>query len=582
MQKNNTRNFICSFLFSVLAVFCIQKLFLRTPDIKQVAPKSDIKLEKISLFAEKNAVQPAPQDLTTTASNQIDVSAISELTADPIPEPQKVAMAETVEPTAEIKDAEPSENKNEKVYDTTDIAFASPITLDEQEIEEIKDLEGHIKSGVVYAQNQNDSNKSDVDLAYSDEQEIPIIEDSQTKHQYINVSNSSSASQIAMVEPDVLISSIEEPDILNEEKDLAEANIKNNELDDVLVLSSGEEAETPQDDVDESAWEVAEIGANSSSNTNEENSPWVMAKGNKYAKNQAVVEAFSQKQENNSEPEQSSEDPKTDNITADEQVISQTFSEPLLKEKEPSQNEKLAYQMIQNILIPIPEDILSDTDLTPDLTASPDGKKKETKTIVVTDETPQPEKELNEDEKQSGLFKSITTWFGKNKQSTQESANAQKTQKKSKTKKSEKTAKQKALFALGQEQEQQEQEELNEQQKDPTPIMPAELRLSFQPNRAEISGQTLKWIYAFADNARDNDDVYVEVRIDGTGSYALQQKRLNLLSSIFSARGVDYRKVNTVFTSREPNSFIIRNIRFNNKERERQQTIYTGELIECP
>ena len=100
------------------------------------------------------------------------------------------------------------------------------------------------------------------------------------------------------------------------------------------------------------------------------------------------------------------------------------------------------------------------------------------------------------------------------------------------------------------------------------PIMPAELRLSFAPNRAEISGQTLRWIYAFADNARDNDDVYIEVRIDGTSSYALQQKRLNLLASIFSARGVDYRKINTIFTSREPNSFIIRNIRFNNKEKD--------------
>ena len=43
------------------------------------------------------------------------------------------------------------------------------------------------------------------------------------------------------------------------------------------------------------------------------------------------------------------------------------------------------------------------------------------------------------------------------------------------------------------------------------------------------------------DNSRyaENDDVYVEVRIDGTSSFALQQKRLNLLSSIFSSRGVD-------------------------------------------
>ena len=96
--------------------------------------------------------------------------------------------------------------------------------------------------------------------------------------------------------------------------------------------------------------------------------------------------------------------------------------------------------------------------------------------------------------------------------------------------------------------------------------MPAELKLAFQPNRAEISGHTLKWIHAFADNARDNPEIYIEIRIDGTGSFTLQQKRLNLLSTIFANRGVDFRKVNIVFTSREPNSFIIRNIRFNNSE----------------
>ena len=97
-------------------------------------------------------------------------------------------------------------------------------------------------------------------------------------------------------------------------------------------------------------------------------------------------------------------------------------------------------------------------------------------------------------------------------------------------------------------------------------IMPAELKLSFQPNRAEISGHTLRWIHAFADNARDNQGIYIEIRIDGTSSFALQQKRLNLLSSIFANRGVDFRKVNIIFTSREPNSFIIRNIRFNNND----------------
>ena len=164
---------------------------------------------------------------------------------------------------------------------------------------------------------------------------------------------------------------------------------------------------------------------------------------------------------------------------------------------------------------------------------------------------------MDEKEKQSGLFKSISSWFKKNKDDTTDgSLNAAKDKNAKEDMGILSKAKNKIQSVLG---DVDDYKNLND-----ISIMPAELRLSFAPNRAEISGQTLRWIYAFADNARDHNDVYVEVRIDGTSSYALQQKRLNLLSSIFASRGLDYRKINTVFTSREPNSFIIRNIRFNN------------------
>ncbi len=94
-------------------------------------------------------------------------------------------------------------------------------------------------------------------------------------------------------------------------------------------------------------------------------------------------------------------------------------------------------------------------------------------------------------------------------------------------------------------------------------ILPTEIRLSFQPNRAEISGQTLKWIQAFANKTLEDATIGIEIRIDGTNSYALQQKRLNLLHNILTNKGVEYSKINTVFTTREPNSFIIRTIRIN-------------------
>ena len=89
------------------------------------------------------------------------------------------------------------------------------------------------------------------------------------------------------------------------------------------------------------------------------------------------------------------------------------------------------------------------------------------------------------------------------------------------------------------------------------------MRLSFQPGRAEISGTTLRWIEAFANKVNDDPAVILEVRIDRTSSFDLQQKRLNLLYNILINKGVDYEKINTVFTTREPNSFIIRTLRIN-------------------
>jgi hypothetical protein len=52
----------------------------------------------------------------------------------------------------------------------------------------------------------------------------------------------------------------------------------------------------------------------------------------------------------------------------------------------------------------------------------------------------------------------------------------------------------------------------------------------------------------------------LEVRIDGSATTLLQQRRLNLLYNILINKGVSYSQINTVFTTREPNSFILRMI----------------------
>ncbi|MBR2921925.1 MAG: hypothetical protein IKC10_01245 [Alphaproteobacteria bacterium] len=99
-------------------------------------------------------------------------------------------------------------------------------------------------------------------------------------------------------------------------------------------------------------------------------------------------------------------------------------------------------------------------------------------------------------------------------------------------------------------------------------ILPTEIRLSFQPNRAEISGQTLRWIQAFGTKAAQTPGMTLELRIDGTTSTKLQQKRLNLVYNILTNKGVDYSMINTVFTSRDPNSFILRALNTKTKRQE--------------
>jgi len=547
MQKNNVRNFVYSFIFSVLAVWAVQKVFLHVPESKKTEPLKESQIKKISLFENRHDDTPYINTAELKQSSDDDINAF-EISALSTPATEKTSEnKETIALPTPLKI-----NMPQKPIVSTNLSEASEIKLSPQEINETRQMRTHVESGIVYADisdtlqdapeintiskhNQNDSSDS-----------IPLVETQDALFDKIDVLSSAKTSQVAMLEPNTLINSMQEPDVLEEEKNLAEADIKKNELGDMFDIS--------QEEID---------------------NPWVMAKGNKYAKNQAVIEEFSNKSEviessSSDDSEKKRENENADSFETENTLLKQTFSEPLLKEKQT--DTKLAYQMIQNILIPIPQDILDDSDLTPDLTSSPKEKAISEAQIEQTKK-----KTLNNKDKESGLFKSISSWFSKNadEEANEEKAQTSKTESvKEISSKAESKAITNTETVVSEARPANPFDASSYEYKRPStgPIVPAELRLSFQPNRAEISGQTLKWIYTFADNARDNDDVYVEVRIDGTGCYALQQKRLNLLSTILRARGVDYRKINTIFTSREPNSFIIRNIRLNNKKGNQQNT----------
>lgn len=572
MRKKAVKNFVYSFLFSLLAVAAVGKVFFRAPETpKNQTGNKVIKTQDISLFSK-------PKDLTVrqvAAATAVDVSAIEDLTA-PTPAADVAAPKEALEQKPEVLAENTVTATSQTVIKSsinTDLAAAQEIVLEPEEIASAQvAAPAYEQSGIVYAdisdtlQDEKTQNiilskpseplkvlyapedkdisaenivvaentvtdNAALSVAPLEDNEIPLVETSGTLHKQIEVQNSASGSEIAMLEPNVLVNTIEEAEA-PEEKTLAEADLKQNE------------------------WQQM-------SEKQPEESPWVVAKGNRFAKNKAVVEQFAQSEQPLEETPVAAEEeadesqPKPEEQTsllrpaAEDENISLALKE---EDGNISGGEtKVAYQMVPNLLIPIPDDIANDPNLTPQLSYSPDdkpAKKDEVKEPAAT--APNDDGGLNEDEKKTGLFKSITSWFAGNKDKSKDE-NPQ-------TEISQLSGQSRStfdFFGVG--------NKFPGQSK-PAKILPAELRLSFQPNRAEISGQTLRWIHAFADNARDNDDLYIEIRIDGTSSFALQKKRLNLLSTILANRGVDYRKINIVFTSREPNSFIIRNIRFNNNE----------------
>ncbi len=242
----------------------------------------------------------------------------------------------------------------------------------------------------------------------------------------------------------------------------------------------------------------------------------------------------------------------------------ENFSEDLLQEKEttrtlsekissiPQEKQtKVAGEVVKNILIPIPEEIIKDKNLTPQLTSDPKDKalekeleQEENLSGDVKNEssvflpTHPPFSSQTDEKEEGGFFKSLTSIFSGSKGSTGRPVDEADKKTVSESEKND--------FGLP---------ELKGK------ILPTEMRLTFQANRAAISGKTLKWVQAFGEKAKNSEDIIIEIRIDGATSYTLQQKRLNLLYNILTNLGLDYNKIKTVFTVRDANSFILRTVK---------------------
>jgi len=283
--------------------------------------------------------------------------------------------------------------------------------------------------------------------------------------------------------------------------------------------------------------------------------PWILTKGRSSIKNKQLLEKLSQQKD------------------------SKFFTNNLQQISKIDENlsYKVAEKIKQSIIFPIPDEILNDENLTPTFIRS---KKKTAKApsqiststakkdkiqplpvenkIEVKKTSKSESKEAN-----SSILNSLSSWFSDKPAQTTETKQAVAAKKrtppsynsqdnKSNIKEPKNTSNDLANFY----------ESLQKTKKDynQRKILPSELKLSFQPGRAEISGTTLHWLKVFSEATLDNK-TYLQIRLDASAPTNLQKKRLNLLYTIFMNNGVDFKKVDTVFSLTESNTFIIRAVR---------------------
>lgn len=563
MKKTSLKTFVCSFVFSLFMIFTINGIYLRTQ--KPVRGELKISNKNITLFFKS-------EPKTTAYAKVIPIKKIT-LTL-PQTKTETFAMADS--------GAIPlmTEDNNELTVASADDAFSPPPEADFSETTVIPlEIQGNIHPPQSLSQGAEPKVTADFDKMINSPPPVPKEE--------IIITTESSPKKESPVRPQELI--LAHQNEMPEEATFKVAKVSGNafkinnlqkdidvretpakeeagelliplEKDNSITAPGGEIQIVKSPDRTQLAMAdknipvkslIAKDAGESDGNRNEDDTgwksmsekdsgdtPWLTAKGMKHPRNNNVLQEDYYKQMSEDEIKK---------------VLNDNAS------SKGGEGIKLADAgMVKNILIPIPEDILKEDPLTPQLVSSEKEKDKEL------------EKEIFEKEEEESKI----TVAGTNKQIT---ATPKKGEEKSLLKSITSIFSGAALpgSQAGETAKKENIEEDSEESffskisggikrsSSKSKILPAEIRLSFQPNRAEISGQTLKWIEAFANKTKEDATVGLEVRIDGTNSYALQQKRLNLLQNILKSKGVNDRKINTVFTTREPNSFVIRTVRIN-------------------
>jgi len=506
-MKKTLKGFCISFTLSSFAIWVANEVFSSVVS----APQNDIEIpqKNIALFFQKNDFAPQPLKTGRVAVTRLSTLStpkeeeglsdkeIAELTSDVL-YPIQIA---SVEDVADIPLEHISTSTDDEVAYSDDTKNLQPQKIaSKSHMPPISDIKPKAKPPVaeepiIKVADATEAIKAPAPIVTKDDKDTDIIpiENSRSEitRDKVEVVDSAPESQIAAASKQISV--------------------------DTMSIEVNDAVEEPK----QREWqEMSETDEN----------PWVVAKSNSFAKNSKAAEDYSD--------------------VGKEQEVEKLLSPSKMEEE--GKEVQTAEKMVKNILIPIPEDILNDENLTPQLVSPKKtpvervGYKRDTE-----DEEAETDEELSGAGKKKGFFKKLSSLFGGGDDEDETDEEDEETTS-SKKKKSNK----KLIGSLRGE-------------KGGTKILPAEMRLSFQPGRAEISGQTLRWVQAFANKAAEDPNIILEIRIDKNSSYALQQRRLDLLHKVLDRHGVDDEKINTVFTSREPNSFIIRTLRINDSERSK-------------
>lgn len=280
-------------------------------------------------------------------------------------------------------------------------------------------------------------------------------------------------------------------------------------------------------------------------------SPWIVAKGAPNIKNKRLAQDLGK--------------------ISSKTLFTDDFQKTVSNDKAVSY--KVAEKIKQSIIFPIPDEILNDENLTPTFIKGKTSEKSpSTPPSQPKQSTKQAPSSVEEDvildvvdtkktntNSEKGFLGSISSWFS-DKPSVEDKTPP--TRKKATPSYGSQDNTTSASLSKSSEDLASFYESLQNTQKEYSQrkIIPSELRLFFQPGRAEISGSTLRWLKTFSDAAQD-DDTFLQINLDASASTELQKKRLDLLYTILMNNGVDFRKVDTNFSLNEPNAFVIRTIK---------------------